>query len=455
MKIRQTRIGTGLLAAGIAAGAAICWSAAPAAQAETTCNGKPITQVIEENADDQSHHGTAGDDVVLLKGSAWYVFDALAGDDTICAQGYGSEIIAGPGDDWVSASKVTEQVTLTGGAGDDTLTGSAGDDSIYGGPGRDLIKALGGTDGLYPDQTDFDHETVTEDAADTVDAGAGPDGFVVSILSAARTSGPDRLIGGDGEDSLVINGVRTELDTPQWTVRAAAGGPVDRFAGFEGYATWSSAVIRGSDRGEFIHAGGDDSRVDAGGGADEVRISGADATVEAGSGDDSVDYRADQAKGTVRLGRGNDELLLEAGRGVVVDGGPGDDRFRLLTHGEVEEEPVATGPMSATFRGQSGSDTLSWDCKATVDVVKDQLLCRHRKAKLTIGGMQAYQATEWGRWKATFRGGPHRDVFHGGANDDTMSGGKGKDTLIGGKGHDTADGGPGKDVCRAEVRKRC
>lgn len=456
MKISRVRIGTGLVAVGALVAAAISWNGAPLAEAENVCNGKPVTQVIEENKDDQVNHGTKGDDVVLLKGSAWHTFYAEGGDDTICAEGYGSEIIAGAGDDWVSATHVKDNVEVVGGAGDDTITGSPGADTIYGGKGSDVLKGMGGGDELFPDQTDSDHQKVTEDAADTVDGGTGGDSITASILSAAKTKGSDRFSGGADGDSLVVDGVRTDLSIPKGTVRASSGGPTDHFTGLEDFSAWSSADIEGTKRGEFIYADGDNSRVEAKGGADEIVVGGTGSVISAGSGNDTVDFRADKSKGTIKLGRGNDELLVQAGRGVKAEGGPGDDRFRLLTHGEVEEEPITTGPISAELRGESGSDTLSWDCKSNVEVAKHKLRCTHRKATVTIGGFQVYKANEWPLdWKDTFHGGPHRDIFYGGADDDVMYGGKGKDKLIGGKGHDVADGGPGKDTCKAEVRKRC
>ncbi|SDS46581.1 calcium-binding protein [Microlunatus soli] len=455
MKINRVRIGTGLLAAGALAVGVIGSGGTPVAQAEDLCHGKPVTQMIDEDDDFTTHYGTAGDDVVVLKGSAWFTYDAKGGDDTICVGGHGSQVIGGAGDDWVSASAVTASAKIVGGVGDDSLAGSEKNDIIFGGPGSDQITGLAGNDEIYPDQLDFDHERVTEDPADTVDAGAGSDIVSVSILSKAASAGTDTIRAGSGGDALKIDGVAVDVDLAKGTGRASAGGPSDHFFDVESFWAQSPADITGSRHSDFISVGGHDSRVDAKGGADEIVVTGGDSEVSAGSGDDRVDYRADKQGGVIRLGHGRDTMLVQAGRGVEVDGGPGDDRFRLLTHGEVEEDPIATGPITAQFLGESGTDTMSWDCSSTVDVAAGTLHCTHRKATVSFGGLQVYRATEWPRWKDTFRGGPHRDVFYGGADDDTMYGSKGNDKLTGGKGNDTADGGPGSDVCRAEVKKRC
>lgn len=193
----------------------------------------------------------------------------------------------------------------------------------------------------------------------------------------------------------------------------------------------------------------------AAGGDDAVVIAGAGARVSAGGGDDNVTDYADRAAATIGLGAGDDTMVLAAGTDVDVTGGPGDDIFRIKTHGDDEDDPAATVPITGTLRGQSDDDTLTWDCKSTVDVTRQLLGCTHRPATIAFSGMQVYRASDEWPWKDIFRGGPHRDIFYGGGRDDTMIGGRGDDKLIGGSGHDTADGGPGTDVCQAEVIRNC
>lgn len=218
------RAGAAALAIGLSVAAATAPFSTPSAYGAATCHGRPVTILVDSSDSGPVAPGTDGDDVVLLTGSGRHSFDARGGDDTICVEGLGSQVTAGTGDDWVSAQATTGPVTVIGGDGNDTITGSDLSDTIFGGRGADDLHGLAGDDTLAPDRADHDHDQVTADAADTVDAGSGDDLIMVSVLAAARTSGADRLQGGTGNDALMASGVRLALDLDRGTLRAAAGG---------------------------------------------------------------------------------------------------------------------------------------------------------------------------------------------------------------------------------------
>jgi Ca2+-binding RTX toxin-like protein len=443
-----------LSAAGLVSGAAAVLSM-PAAYAEVTCHGKKVTEVITADTDDQVHSGTKGDDVVLLKGSAWQTFHAKGGNDTVCVQGYGSEVYGGSGNDWISGEKA-DGIYAHGSTGNDTIIGSADDDQLYGGPGNDLLRGRAGNDRLDPDQDDLVEDAKRRDGADEVQGGAGSDQITVLAAKSSRTDGADRLDGGSGYDSLEIHGVAIKINLGKGSMRAEAGGPTDHFGAIEQHRTDDTADITGTSGSDDVSLLGKNSRLDAGGGTDEIYVDAKRSVINAGSGNDVIYYDTKKTANRIALGSGDDKITVLNANGVQVSGGPGDDSFDLRTHGDDgEDEGAIYGTQTALFKGQRDNDTITWDCEADIDVNEKLLTCTHRKAKIEFSGLQTYRAVEGWNWDDTFRGSPHRDIFYGGEGRDLMYGRKGADKLIGGKGRDIAHGGPGQDECEAERQFRC
>jgi Ca2+-binding RTX toxin-like protein len=198
--------------------------------------------------------------------------------------------------------------------------------------------------------------------------------------------------------------------------------------------------------------------LNAGGGDDSIVIDGKDTSVRAGTGNDTVYFHGPGKKNRVWMGHGDDHFRTEGSRGVTVEGGPDDDKFEILTHGELGEgegEHDDLFPMRARFRGESGRDALAWDCKSRTDVAQRTLNCTHKKAAVKFSGMQSYKASRNRSWKDEFDGSSRPEAFYGGGKNDVMHGRGGDDLLVGGKGHDIAYGGPGNDTCKAEDKHNC
>lgn len=348
-------------------------------------------------------------------------FEGKGGDDTVCVESGGASVDGDSGNDWISAERAREGVTLDGGAGEDTLIGSRYTDHVYLSDGDDVVRAGGGRD------------------------------FITLATDLAVTDGHD-IRGGSGKDEMSFWG----FQAPAMTVRMDNGtvrteqGRLARFQGVNKYIINGSGHVTGSDKADNIHVSGAIS-LNAGGGNDRIDVETTGA-VHAGSGDDQVEIEQGSNRfGTVKLGPGDDTVTLWSGKKGTIRGGSGDDRFQLKVRDDNPDDD-SYPYTGATFLGQSGKDTLAWRCKATVNAAKERLRCAKDRAKISFGGMQAYQG---GKRKDTFRGSSRGDVFHGGAGKDTMYGKKGRDTLIGGKGYDIAHGGKGKDSCRAEKKYSC
>lgn len=141
------------------------------------------------------------------------VYDGLDGTDTVLMTNLGDVLlliddqnnqtvknvevfIAGDGGDVISLAHDTitlNDLTISGGGGDDILWGNVGNDSIFGSGGNDLIDGGPGDDLL---EGNGDDDTVRGgDGDDTVRGGDGNDTLYGNL-------GNDRIEGGDGDDIL-------------------------------------------------------------------------------------------------------------------------------------------------------------------------------------------------------------------------------------------------------------
>lgn len=118
---------------------------------------------------------------------------------------------------------------------------------------------------------------------------------------------------------------------------------------------------------------------------------------------------------TALLRGGNDTFTSAAPKGVLVDGGSGNDSIRVGTGSR-------TGPARAVLAQLFGGEG------------KDRLVAGRTPARL-IGGADG----------DVLVGGSARDICDGGSGNDRILGGRGNDTLLGGSGRDVLVGGSGLD----------
>ncbi|WP_055531987.1 calcium-binding protein [Streptomyces graminilatus] len=90
-------------------------------------------------------YGGPGDDNISVHGNerAW----GQEGNDTISADGEGSRVDGGAGNDLINAGAGRQ--ILTGGTGNDLIHGGPGDDILYGNSGNDTLQGNSGNDKLY------------------------------------------------------------------------------------------------------------------------------------------------------------------------------------------------------------------------------------------------------------------------------------------------------------------
>jgi Ca2+-binding RTX toxin-like protein len=170
--------------------------------------------------------------------------------------------------------------TIQGGSGNDTIYSGQGDDSVYGGSGDDVIYASDGRD--------------FED-------------------------------GGEGNDTLAINGYNTSITDVTYNLlegsQGITGGPLTQnaFANFENFSIgqtfwgetidvdWNLTIVGTDDANRIQTSEGNDTII-AGGGNDTLLSGGGNDTIDAGEGLDDVQYE----------GLRSDYVLSQSGNDVFV-----------------------------------------------------------------------------------------------------------------------------------------
>ncbi|WP_428515550.1 Hint domain-containing protein [Roseovarius sp.] len=268
--------------------------------------------------------------------------------------------------------------SVLGGDGDDTLLTGAGEDIVAGGTGNDRID-LGAEDGVTDTLVFSDG-----DGADTVTGFEGPtdngDGTFTDRdqldLSGATDAAGNQLnthditVGDDGfgnallgfpnGDSLTLVGI-APADLSDEDALAAMGVPAP------------DDIVTGTSGADLIDAGyTDDPEGDAidaadnatGTNDDSVQAGAGDDTIVSGAGNDKIDggTGADQ----IDAGPGDDEILVD--QGDTVQGGDGDDTFRLA-----DLDTSGTGNAAIDITGGEGDETNGDTLILTPDVSRNDI----------------------------------------------------------------------------------
>lgn len=148
-----------------------------------------IDEIGSDDDDNDGITGTPGDDAI----------DGTARADTITARGGADIVSAGGGNDLVRGGDGAD--FILGGNGADTLLGEGGDDELIGGRGDDLLQGGAGDDvlvgidiGLNTQSAAVLRDLIRSERIDEFSA------------SGEDQHGSDTLIGGDGEDVLLLGG---------------------------------------------------------------------------------------------------------------------------------------------------------------------------------------------------------------------------------------------------------
>jgi Ca2+-binding RTX toxin-like protein len=273
--------------------------------------------------------GTNKKDIINGNNNNGRIF-AYGGNDIVNAFGGDDFLFGGAGDDTLNGGKGDD--FLFGGAGDDTLNGDEGDDHLFGGAGNDSLDGGLGNDFLFGGSGDDKLEGNKGD--DFMNGGSGND-----TLAWDDGDGSDRMIGGDGIDTIEVDGSVTQGDS--FTLVASGDKAIfDRInlVPFKLTVTTAEKFDVNGEVGDDIFKVSD--------------LTGTGVTLVAfdgGEGNDSFDGSGTSTPLDIKGGSGVDTLVGGSGIDTLVGGNPGDDEVDTLTgNGGADRFLFAGTPFTGT-----------------------------------------------------------------------------------------------------------
>jgi len=377
---------------------------------------RPVNLRVIQNDDiafEKKVYVTTGnkDDDVLIESSSFGAVFVNGGDDRLILHTGGSDVDAGPGNDYVEGS--TGNDVINGGDDDDTIDGGGGADGLRGGWGNDIISETHGNNAcLIGDKGD-----------DLLIDGPGADKLFGDVVNDCVTGvfdpsddgpsddGNDTIITGGGKDFVVAGNGNDEV---RLDGKAAfnCGEPisiVDRKCTGTQKPWGDGVVVYGTGGNDTITTGDGPDLIYGGTGADTIHAGGGDDTILGDNGNDTCDPSIPGQPSETNVGgadtvegdSGNDTIALEAGNDTAFGEG-GDD----------------------TICGGSGIDAIHGD--------------GDRNNGDPVFGVSTPRGDD------TILGGSGGDFLWGGLDDDLVDGNDGADVIFGDEGDDRLIGGSSK-----------
>ncbi len=403
--------------------------------------------------------GTVWDGTTVL--DKLYVNRGTAGNDTLTAGPYGSQLYGLAGNDTLNGG--TGYDLLDGGTGADTMSGNGGVDTyVVDDPGDLVIGANPGYDTVnssisYVLPANVEALLLTGTAA--LNGTGNALGNKLTGNSANNVldgkAGADTLIGGSGNDTYVVDNVGdmvTELanggvDLVQSSVTYVLAADLENLtltgsSAINGTGNAGNNILFGNAGANTLIGNAGDDQLDGGAGADTLKggqgndryvvdAAGDVVTEFAGEGTDSV-----FASVTCTLAANVENLTL-TGAGAI--NGTGNSLSNTLT-GNAGNNVLSGGAGADVMVGGSGNDTYVVDNIGDVvteganqgtDLVQSSVswVLATNVENLSLTGTAAINATG-NALNNTLTGNSGNNVLDGGAGNDTMVGGAGNDTYV-------------------------
>ncbi|HEX9875714.1 MAG TPA: calcium-binding protein, partial [Gammaproteobacteria bacterium] len=422
--------------------------------------GNPTSYTVEYTLNDDIQNAVLTS--TPAPGQADYLLDS-AGDDKILA-GDGDNTITATrgGNDWIITGTGADYVTTNGagnnlietGAGDDLIAANGtGDDRIFAGDGNDIVFVLAGSNrveaGAGDDRVDAgpgddhilggdgDDEITDEGGSNLIESGAGRDlvtGGTGEDWIEGGTEG-DILGGGEGNDSLFAESsdggtLTIDLAIAQGEAGEQREGPGDVLDGGAG----DDVLLSGA--GADLLAGGLGEEIIVGGAGDDT-IYGDGSVTWANLGWSLVRTRTDVGNAaTFTVTTSDIEVVLSDSEGGldIIYGGAGAD----WVYAGVGDDYVEGGIGDDVLFGDAGHDVILGG--AGNDFISGD------SVSVDAAGLSGDDYLVGGAGDDEMVGGKGNDYLDGGDGFDILYGGEGDDTLVGGPGIDLLAGGPGKDT---------
>ncbi|MDQ8027929.1 MAG: calcium-binding protein, partial [Brevundimonas sp.] len=305
-----------------------------------------------------------------------------------------------------------EQVTITGGSGDDVLSGFDKDDVLIGGDGDDVLRGGVGRDVLTGGLGD-----------DLLDGGIGYD--VVQMTRAGRVdlriSGPQNT--GEGMDTLI------DIEN----VRGSRG----------------DDHLIGNDDANRLDGGDGDDVIEGGGGDDLITGGLGNNILWGGDGDDRINgYEGGNILTVHDPRQGQNEIHGGAGNDIVF-GSNGDD---ILYGDEGDDQLYSWGGQAQIYGGAGNDYAYGGDGDDFIDGSDgNDVLIGSRGDDVLMGGQGNDTLIGDGDSELVGGGGAlpettFNDRLDGGDGNDSLNGRQGDDVMVDASGDDVMDGGSGFDI---------
>ena len=382
-------------------------------------------------------------DATLFTGFA--TLDGAAGDDTLLAGTGGNSLLGNAGADSLVGN--TGNDLLDGGAGNDSLTGNAGNDSLRGGTETDTLDGGLGNDNLDGQAGNADR--ITGGAGnDVLNGGAGVGDLLIETADVSLITLTATTLGGIGADSVA-----------GFEIAELTGGVGDNTINASAFA--GSTILTGGAGSDSLTGGAAASTIDGGAGNDT--LAGGKASDVLTGGDDS-----DQI---IQTGNGHITAVINAAgtqlvggavfgtdtytgiEGIGLTGGASANKFDLTLFtgtvtlsGGVGNDTLIGTSNNDTLDGRVGNDSLqglAGDDILIGDVGNDTL--KGGLGNDSLSGDIGNDTLNGGDGNDTLDGGHGNDALSGYLGNDQLSGGAGLDSLVGGDGDDTLLGGDNND----------
>ena len=220
-----------------------------------------------------------------------------------------------------------ENLTVTGGAGNDLITTGDGDDVLNGGEGNDTLNGGNGIDFFFGDEG---NDTLNGGAGnDFIDGGDGNDtlngGSGNDLLGGG--AGADIIDGGDGIDTLIYGSSNSAININLETATATGGhAEGDIFINIENVTgSGNNDTITGDDQDNYLSGGGGNN------------------TINGGAGNDTL------------VGGTHNGLYVPPEGNSILNGQDGDDVLLVLNFDDI---------TANTYDGGNGTDTLRFSDEA-------------------------------------------------------------------------------------------
>ena len=309
------------------------------------------------------YKGFAGADSINVAATLSSTVSTFGGNDNISVNGGPATVLAGAGDDVITAGFYTETsaVSFSGGDGNDRIVGGSGLSHLFGDAGNDTIDASNTHSQVHGGSGDdilsltFLYASTSGSGAGVLDGGSGHDRLTLTL------AGLDALTFNCNGQSLTLPDGTRITGIEGFNLQAARGN--DNLTSSNGSFGAIENILNGGAGNDTLHALGNGAALDGSFGAD--RLIG-------GAGNDLLNGGYGLEGDTLLGGAGNDTLTGAYGRDSET-GGLGADWFVLNAYYETGITPT-TRDRITDFKSAEGDkiDLTAVDANTTALATGDQ-----------------------------------------------------------------------------------